>query len=121
MKVDHIALSVHNVEDSIQHFAQIGFELNRKGKHFETGLPVAFIVNPSSGVMLELIQVYGQPAPGMLHIAYQVEDIQAQCAELLSLGYVYDTEIFLNEGAKTWMAFLRSSAGVVVQVNQPQV
>jgi catechol 2,3-dioxygenase-like lactoylglutathione lyase family enzyme len=121
MKLDHLALSVHDVETAIAQFATLGFTLRRRGKHYANGQPTAFITNPATGVDLELIQVAGQPAPGFLHLAFLVEDIRAKCAELLAQGYAYETEPFFNEGNRTHMAFLRHPAGLIAQINQPEV
>ena len=120
MKLDHVALSVHDVEAAISHFATLGFTLRRRGKHYANGMPTAFITNPATNMDLELVQVAGQPAPGFLHLAFVVDDIHAKCAELLETGYEYETKVFFNEGNKTHMAFLRHSAGLIAQINQPE-
>jgi len=119
MKLDHVALSVHDVEAAIEHFSTLGFTLRRRGKHYANGMPTAFITNPATGVDLELIQVAGQPAPGFMHLAFVVDDLQATCAALLAQGYRYETEPFYNEAAHTHMAFLRHPAGFIAQINQP--
>jgi catechol 2,3-dioxygenase-like lactoylglutathione lyase family enzyme len=120
VKLDHVALSVDDVEAGIQHFATLGFTLRRRGKHYANGMPTAFVTNPATGVDLELIQVAGQPAPALLHLAFVVDDIQAACAGLLAQGYSYQTEPFFNEAARTHMAFLRHPAGFIAQINQPE-
>ena len=120
MKLDHVALSVHDVEVAIEQFATLGFTLRRRGKHYANGMATAFITNPATGVDLELIQVAGQPAPGFMHLAFVVEDIKAKCEELLGKGYVYETEPFFNEGNRTHMAFLRHPSGIIAQINQPE-
>jgi catechol 2,3-dioxygenase-like lactoylglutathione lyase family enzyme len=120
MRLDHLALSVHDVEAGIELMSTLGFTLRRRGKHYANGMPTAFITNPATGMDLELIQVAGQPAPGFLHLAFVVEDIRAKCAELLAQGYVYETEPFFNEGNRTHMAFLRHPAGLITQINQPE-
>ena len=120
MKLDHVALAVHNVEAGIAQFATLGFTLRRRGKHYANGMPTAFITNPATGMDLELIEVAGQPAPGFMHLAFVVTDLQAQCAELLALGYEYETPPFFNEGNRTHMAFLRHPSGLIAQINQPE-
>lgn len=120
MRLDHVALSVHDVEAAIQHFATLGFTLRRRGKHYANGMPTAFITNPATGLDLELIQVAGQPAPGFMHLAFVVDDLGAKCEELLAQGYAYETEPFFNEGNRTHMAFLRHPAGLIAQINQPE-
>jgi lactoylglutathione lyase len=120
MKLDHVALSVHDIEAAITHFATLGFSVRRRGKHYANGMPTAFITNPATNMDLELVQVAGQPAPGFLHLAFVVDDIHAKCAELLEAGYAYETEPFFNEGNRTHMAFLRHPAGLIVQINQSE-
>lgn len=120
MKLDHVALAVHDVEAGVEQFATLGFTLKRRGKHYANGMPTAFITNPATGVDLELVQVAGQPAPSFLHLAFVVDDIWAKCAELVAQGYTYDTEPIFNEAARVYMAFLRHPAGFIAQINQPE-
>lgn len=120
MKLHHVALSVHDVEAGIQHFATLGFTLRRRGKHYANGTPTAFMASPATEVELELIQVSGQPAPGFMHLAFVVDDLGAKCQELLAQGYAYESEPFFNEAARTHMAFLRHPAGLIAQINQPE-
>ena len=120
MKLDHVALSVHDVEAAITHFATLGFVLLFRGKHYSNDMPTAFINHPGTNMNYELVQVSGQPAPGLLHTAFVVEDIHAKCAELLEAGYEYETPPFFNERNRTNMAFLRHPAGLIAQINQPE-
>ena len=120
MKLDHVALAVHDVEAGIELFATLGFELKRRGKHYANGMPTAFITNPATSMDLELIQVAGQPAPGFLHLAFEVADLKEKCGELEEAGYVFEREPFFNEGNRTHMAFMRHPAGLIAQINQPE-
>ena len=120
MKLDHVALSVHDVEAPLEVFATLGFELRRRGKNFANGMPTAFVTNPATGVDVELIEGAGQPAPGFMHLAFEVADLHAKCAALLEAGYTYLNEPFFNEGNRTHMAFLRHPSGLIAQINQPE-
>ena len=120
MKLDHVALGIHNVEAGIILYQTLGFTLRRRGKHYANGMPTAFITNPATGIDLELIEVAGMPAPSLLHLAFVVDDIAAACQKLLEDGYVFEREAFFNEGNRTHMAFLRHPDGVVAQINQPE-
>jgi catechol 2,3-dioxygenase-like lactoylglutathione lyase family enzyme len=120
MKIDHIALGIHSVEAGIALFQTLGFTVLRgRGKHYANGLPTAFITNPTSNVTVELIEVAGIPAPSLLHTAFEVVDIESTCAMLLSEGYVYEREPFVNPANGITMAFLRHPDGLVAQINQP--
>jgi catechol 2,3-dioxygenase-like lactoylglutathione lyase family enzyme len=119
MKLDHVALSISNLEDGIKLFETMSMGVNRWGKHYSTGEKTVFVRNEVTGVDVELIANPGQPAPGFLHFAFVVEDIQAKYQELLSQGYTIERELFLNEAAKMHMAFLRHPAGIILQLNQP--
>ena len=118
VKLDRLALSVHDVETAIGHFATLGFDVEGRGKHYSNGTPTAFLQHPGSSVLLELVQVSGQPAPGMLHLAFEVDNLEAKCAELLACGYAYEAAPFLNERNNTRMAFLRHPAGFIAQLNE---
>jgi hypothetical protein len=119
MKLDHIALSINNLDDGINLFETMNMPVSRWGKHYSTGEKTVFLRNEATGVDVELIANPGQPAPGFLHLAFVVEDIQNKYNELLSQGYMVERELFLNEAAKVYMAFLRHPAGIIVQLNQP--
>ena len=119
MKLDHIALSIGNLDDGVKLLETLDMSVNRWGKHYSTGAPTVFVRNEATGVDVELIANPGQPALGFLHLAFVVEDIQGKYQELLSQGYTIEKELFLNEAAKMHMAFLRHSAGIIVQLNQP--
>lgn len=118
MKMNHIALSVHDVETAIGQFATLGFVLLGRGKHYSNGTPTAFISHPGTNVNLELVQASGQPAPGLLHLAFEVADLQFKCDELIKAGYEYEAAPFFNERNQTHMAFLRHPAGFIAQFNQ---
>lgn len=118
VNLNHLALSVHDLEAAIQHFATLGFAVEGRGKHYSNGTPTAFLSHQSTNAYLELIQVSGQPAPGFMHLAFEVEDLEAKCAELLACGYEYEAAPFLNERNNTRMAFLRHPAGFIAQLNQ---
>jgi catechol 2,3-dioxygenase-like lactoylglutathione lyase family enzyme len=118
MKLNHFALSVHDVEAAITHFATLGFLVEGRGKHYSNGVPTAFLNHPGTNMDLELVQVSGQPAPGFLHLAFEVDDLQSKCAELLEAGYEYEAAPFFNERNQTHMAFLRHPAGFIAQLNQ---
>jgi catechol 2,3-dioxygenase-like lactoylglutathione lyase family enzyme len=118
MKLDHVALSVHDVEAAIAHFATLGFMVEGRGKHYSNGTPTAFLNHPGTNMYLELVQASGQPAPGFLHLAFEVDDLQVKCAELLEAGYEYEMPPFFNERNGTHMAFLRHPAGLIAQINQ---
>ena len=120
MKLNHLALSAHDVEAAIAHFATLGFTVEGRGKHYSNGVPTAFLEHAGSNVVLELVQVSGQPAPGFLHLAFEVDDLEAKCAELLACGYAYEAAPFLNERNNTRMAFLRHPAGFIAQLNQAE-
>jgi catechol 2,3-dioxygenase-like lactoylglutathione lyase family enzyme len=120
MKLDHVALGIHNVEAGIELFGTLGFTLRRRGKHYANGMPTAFLTNPATGVDVELIEVAGSPAPVFQHLAFVVDDIQATCAELEAKGYVCERQPFFNEAARVHMAFMRHPDGLIAQINQPE-
>lgn len=120
MKLDHIALSVSNLDDGIKLFETMHMPVNRWGKHYTTGEKTVFLRNEATGVDVELIANPGQPAPGFLHLAFVVDDIESKYQELLAQGYTIERALFLNEAASMHMAFLRHPAGIIVQLNQPQ-
>lgn len=118
MQLNHVALSVHNVEAAIQQFATLGFGLEGHGKHYSNETPTAFLSHLGTNIYLELVQASGQPAPGLLHLAFDVADLQVKCDELIKAGYEYEAAPFFNERNQTHMAFLRHPAGFIAQLNQ---
>jgi catechol 2,3-dioxygenase-like lactoylglutathione lyase family enzyme len=120
VKLDHVALAVHDIEAGIALMATLGMTLTRRGKHYASGLPIAFVTNPATGVHVELIESPGTPAPTFLHLAFVVDDIQETCAQLQKDGYVFEREPFFNEANRSHMAFLRHPDGLIAQINQPE-
>jgi 4-hydroxyphenylpyruvate dioxygenase-like putative hemolysin len=110
-KIDHIAIAVTNLEDSIEFFTNtLGFNLIRRLKvHGErTGMISAEIehnnikfvlcqgTEPESQVS-RLIEHFGV---GVAHIAFSVDDINLTVNSLNERGLQFDTNIIKGPGLK---------------------
>ena len=113
--LDHIALTVCDLDDAIRLFiGGLGFRLRRRGVHAVTGGRIALLDAPGGGVKLELIE---QPGESSLdHVALRVDDVREAAARLESDGLIPLSGPFYIEAAMAESALLRARDGVCVQL-----
>ena len=113
--LDHVALGVPDVELFVERLTgTFGMEVVRRGKHHETGRPIAF-VKDAKGSKIELIEADVE-APTFLHAAFSVPDAGNAHESLLSSGFSSSGDPVRLEAAKADTAFEKSPEGLEVQV-----
>jgi catechol 2,3-dioxygenase-like lactoylglutathione lyase family enzyme len=114
-QLDHVALGVHDLDERIAFLTgTLGMKLGRIGKHVKTGGRIAMIAD-ANGFKLELIELPDE-APGLQHIAYRVEDVDAAYARLLEQGCTGIRGPHELAAAKAVTALVEDPAGLQVQV-----
>src|SRR5207248_3722898 len=84
-QLDHVALGVHDMDERIAFLTgTLGMTLKRMGTHFKSGGRIAMIAD-ANGFKLELIELPND-APGLQHVAYRVEDVDAAYGRLIEAG-----------------------------------
>jgi catechol 2,3-dioxygenase-like lactoylglutathione lyase family enzyme len=136
-RVDHLGIGVEDLAAAVDFFLALGLELEGKGSvegadvDRLTGLEgvradLAMLRIPDGPRLLELVQFHSPPAPqaddrapantpGMRHLAFVVEDIDASLAALEPHGaeIVGGPERF---GDTYRLCYLRGPAGIIVEL-----
>lgn len=133
--LQHVGYFVHDMDDSLAMFSRLfGIEQAdvRSMSADETAGTGRFSFIDVAGVELELIQLLdqnvkkmcGDPAPGISHIALQVEDIEGLVADLAErgfrLGYVTPDGIFDNGRSKVAYLEPEDTQGYLVELVEPR-
>jgi catechol 2,3-dioxygenase-like lactoylglutathione lyase family enzyme len=114
-QMDHVALGVHDMDERIAFLTgTLGMTVKRIGTHFKTGGRIVMIAD-ANGFKLELIELPNE-APGLQHIAYRVEDVDAAYAQLLSAGCTGIRGPHELGAAKAVTALVADPSGLQVQV-----
>ncbi|MBI3980200.1 MAG: VOC family protein [Chloroflexi bacterium] len=87
-RIDHIELIVRNVDEFVRLFELMGFEVVLRTEHHGGSAEVK-LPGPDQPVF-EIHQVEGEENPGINHIAFRVDDVQAAYAQLANAGVRFD-------------------------------
>lgn len=123
-KIEHVGIMVKHMEQSIRFYKDtLGLELLGTMNHPNGAVKLAFLGTPgASETQLELIEGYNGdlPAEGKVHhIAFTVDDIEAEIARIETLGVTFiDPGITtLTNGAK--YRFFYGPDGEWIELFQP--
>ena len=125
--LDHIAIAVPDLQAAISRFAD-DFGLTYKGSEDVEGSATSTAFFPIDGTQIELVHPLNgkgpiakhieKRGPGLHHLAFRTDDIEADVARLRSLGYQFTSE-FPQPGAhNTRVIFLhpKSTEGVLIEL-----
>lgn len=73
--IDHIEIIVHDLDAYVEMFEQMGFQMLARTPHH--GGSVEFQLPGENQPIFELHQVIGEENPGVNHIAFRADDVQA--------------------------------------------
>lgn len=130
MILDHIAIAVKNIEDSIDIYEKIGLEFSSEREVVESQKVTTAFAQIDQHAHLELLSPIGEDGPiskyiakrgpGIHHLCFKVEDIEKKCIELKNEGF-----ILLNEspvvgagGAIVNFIHPKSTGGVLIELSQ---
>lgn len=129
MKLEHIGIAVNNIQEANQLFAKL---LGKE--HYKTETVDTEAVNTSffevGNVKVELLEATSPDSPiarfiekkgeGIHHIAFEVEDIEAEIQRLKGLGFQVLNEIPKPGADNKLVCFLhpKSTQGVLVELCQ---
>ena len=127
--LDHIAIAVPDLEKSISRFLE-DFGLNYEGSESVTAAKTSTAFFPIDGTSIELVhplngegplvgylEKYG---PGLHHICFRTDDIDADVARLKDKGYQFlaDEPSFGAHGTRVIFIHPRSCDGVLIELNE---
>jgi catechol 2,3-dioxygenase-like lactoylglutathione lyase family enzyme len=114
-QLDHVALGVHDMDERIAFLTgTLGMTLKRMGTHFKSGGRIAMIAD-ANGFKLELIELPNE-TPGLQHVAYRVEDVDAAYGRLVEEGCTGIRGPHELAAAKAVTALVEDPSGLQVQV-----
>jgi methylmalonyl-CoA/ethylmalonyl-CoA epimerase len=125
--IDHIAIAVHDLEESIVLYTQVlGFELveRRKTEGKVTAMVSAVLkAGPITVVLLQgtspesqvskFIDHYG---PGVQHLAIAVENLPELAEELKSQGLQFDTTVITSPGLRQIFSHRDPGSGMMFEL-----
>jgi catechol 2,3-dioxygenase-like lactoylglutathione lyase family enzyme len=136
-KLEHIGIVVENVEAAIEFFAELGLEPAGKGQVEGewvdriialdgTKAELAMLRTPDGHGEIELVKFHSPPtpdgdpqppsnAPGIRHLAFLVEDIDAVVAGLQARGTELVGELVRYENSYR-LCYVRGPEGIIIEL-----
>jgi catechol 2,3-dioxygenase-like lactoylglutathione lyase family enzyme len=115
-KLDHIAIAVPNLEQSIAIFVRTGgLRLLREGIATATGAKIAML-GDRTGMKIELIESPDANAAQFLHVAFQTDDVDASIEQAKANGWTVGRGPNEIAAAKARSAFLTDGTGFEFQL-----
>ncbi|MGE5527219.1 MAG: VOC family protein [Methanosarcina sp.] len=139
-RMDHVGIVVEDLEAAIEFFIELGLERQGGGTVEGEGVDrivgldgvrtqFAMLQTPDGQGRLELVKFdspsspAGDPeapanSPGIRHVAFVVDDIEAVVAGLRSRGTELVRDL-VRYGNSYWLCYVRGPEGIIVELAQP--
>jgi len=116
--IDHIEIVVTDVDQYIQLFEKMGFEIVLQTPHHGGSAEVKL---PGEGqTIFELHAVEAQENPGINHIAFACDDLDSTYRSLADQGVVFEKGPFLVPASGRTIANFRDPGGWRLQLVDPR-
>jgi glyoxylase I family protein len=115
-RVDHIGVSVPDVEMMAEFFGGMGFEVVRRTDHH--GGCVEMRLPGENQVLFEFTLLRGEEVPGVNHVALEVDDAAAMAADLKAKGVKFSDEAHKVAGSGRVVANFRDPLGFRLQLTE---
>lgn len=113
--MDHLALAVHDLDERVAFLTgTLGMTLKRVGTHFKTGGRIALLAD-ANGFKVELVET-PTDQPTLMHVAYRVDDVQAEYDRLLTQGCTAIRGPHELAAAKAITALVQDSTQLQIQL-----
>jgi glyoxylase I family protein len=94
-EIDHIEIEASDADEMAEFFEKLGYEQHRRTEHH--GESYEYVPADGDGPLFEIHTVEGEEVPGINHIAFSVDDIDAvteqlEAAEVDSIVGPYDVD-----------------------------
>ena len=83
-EIDHVEIEASDAEEMADFMKQLGYEEVRRTDHH--GLSIEVAPASGEGPLFEIHTVQGEEVPGINHIAFGVDDVEAAHEELEAAG-----------------------------------
>jgi glyoxylase I family protein len=122
-RLDNIGIAVTNAEASIDFFVNtLGFEGEAQGSEGSVRLgDIALYIFESGSAATDVQRTtdyYNNPV-GLDHLAFEVDDLEATCAELEGRGLVFDGAIVGEAGEFRYRGFKDPDGNMLYVIQHP--
>jgi len=129
VSLDHIAIAVPDLEKSISRFLD-DFGLNFQGSESVTSAKTSTAFFPIDGTSIELVHPLNgegplvnyleKHGPGLHHLCFRTDDIEADVARLKGKGYQFlaDEPSLGAHGTRVIFIHPKSCDGVLIELNE---
>lgn len=130
LPLDHIAVAVSNLEESIKFYTLLGLEFAPEREVVESQKVTTAFAKIDAVANLELLAPTSDDGPiakflrekgaGLHHLCFRVEDIVAKQAELEAQGYRFTSKEPFKGAHNCLVNFIhpKSSGGVLIELSQ---
>ena len=120
-KLLHTRMRVNDVERTVKFYVEaLGLKVARRHTS-PRGAQLVFLQSPNSDEEIELCQLPGSPSvqvqPDLMHLAFEVDDLEAFAAELGRKGYKL-SDGPTKSGSGSTIAFIDAPEGYEVELIQ---
>lgn len=115
-RLDHIGYRVSNIEEAITAYQTLFGSAIVKRSTTNTGVPMVFIT--MGGTQLEFLENSPEPGQHLDHIAYEVDDIEAEMAALKARGAQLSSQQPVT-GSNGSRSIRVNMQGSVIQIFEP--
>jgi catechol 2,3-dioxygenase-like lactoylglutathione lyase family enzyme len=137
LRMDHVGVVVEDLPGAIEFFVALGLELTGEGSVGGADVDsiiglhgarsdIAFVRTPDGHSQIELTRFHSPPAseparrapsntPGIRHLTFAVDDVEATIARLQALGGELVGEL-VSYGHSYRLCYLRGPAGIIVEL-----
>lgn len=128
--LDHIAIAVNNLEESVKMYEALGLKFSDKREEVPSQKVVTAFANIDQNGHIELLQSTDETGPiakyiekkgtGIHHICFRVEDVVAKQEELTLKGFKFIYEKPTEGAGNCLVNFIhpKSSGGVLIELSQ---
>tara|TARA_R110000868_G_scaffold204946_3_gene453178 strand:- start:46221 stop:46703 length:483 start_codon:yes stop_codon:yes gene_type:complete len=128
--LDHIAISVENLEQSVKIYEALGLSFDDKREVVEEQAVTTAFAHVDERAHIELLEPYGEDGPihqsikkrgpGLHHLCFRVKDVEAKASELKQNGFKLLYEKAKVGAGNCLVNFIhpKSTGGVLVEISQ---
>ena len=83
-EIDHVEIEASDAEEMADFMKNLGYEEHRRTEHH--GLSIELTPGDGDGPLFEIHTVQGEEVPGINHVAFGVDDVEAEYEKLQDAG-----------------------------------
>jgi methylmalonyl-CoA/ethylmalonyl-CoA epimerase len=130
--LDHIAIAVSNIEDSIKIYEDLGLKFSSQREVVKEQAVTTAFAPIDQNAHIELLEPFGESGPihkylekkgpGIHHICFKVQNVHETCQDLKQKGYILLNEQPVAGANNCLVNFIhpKSTGGVLIEVSQPR-